>query len=89
MWYEEEPRLVTRKMKAGSYAVVVAATNEKVGEIHKTGTHLDDYPWDWHFDLSRGWRNKIRTSGVSDTLKSAKEIMNFEYGRLGPQEKAG
>lgn len=44
-----------------------------VAQVHKTGTHLDHYPWDWMLerveDARRGAR---RTTGSTDTLAHAK-----------------
>lgn len=75
--------LIAKRAGAGSYDVLDGVTKAKVGEIHKTGTHLDNYPWDWHFSES-GLRGKVRTSGVSDTLRAAKETMAFQWGLIPP-----
>ena len=63
---------VTRhKIRTGHYEVCV--DGRVVGEVSKTGTHLDHYPWDWMladgvepFVLPSG--KKCRVVGVSDTL---------------------
>lgn len=70
-----KPVLVRKKVGDQHYSLV----NRKgivVGGAVKTGTHLDDYPWDWHIDdeLLKAARLKgftfRRTQGVCDTLKA-------------------
>ena len=43
----------------------------------KTGTHLDDYPWDWYIEhdvrVLYDWPDRTRTGGTVDTLRTAKD----------------
>lgn len=66
--------LQTRRNGPGSYAMYSGKV--KVGEIDKTGTHLDFYPWDW---MVIGFKVKPRPNGLqgavtgaADTLRAAK-----------------
>jgi hypothetical protein len=60
------------KVKAGHYDMV--ALDEVVATVVKTGTHLDDYPWDWY--LADGWTNyQGRTTGTTDSLANAVDIV--------------
>ena len=48
------------------------------GSAVKTGTHLDNYPWDWSIDPIRKdatYENgrPVKTGGSADTLRSAKD----------------
>lgn len=56
----------------GSAALVVAS-------IVKTGTHLDDYPWDWYFtDHGVRLSQSRHHSGVADSLRAAKREAEYE-----------
>lgn len=62
---------------------------ERVAESVKTGSHLDDYPWDWHLtDEGLAWRfargiRSTKTVGVSDTLRSSKEYVKLALEGAG------
>jgi hypothetical protein len=78
---EDGPSLITtRKIKAGSYEVIVRSTKQKIGEVHMTGTHLDDYPWEWGFEQDApGYQNLSVTFGVSDLKAGAVQRMTDLY----------
>lgn len=59
------------KIAAGHY-VALDHYGNLVANINKSGTHLDDYPWDWRLEVPTTYRY---TTGVSDTLRSAKQLI--------------
>lgn len=63
-----------KKVEAGEYAAVNDA-GETVGHVTKTGTHLDDYPWDWHLTVER--LHGRSSTGVADTLRNAKAQIRY------------
>lgn len=69
----------------GWYATTSDDHRHIVAEAFKTGSHLDDYPWDWHFPDGT-------ESGVADTLKSAKHQAQAAFDVLAAppvKEKVG
>lgn len=62
------------KIEAGNY-VARDDDGNVVGYVSKTGTHLDNYPWDWSLvgDRLHGQAN----TGVADTLRSAKAQVRY------------
>lgn len=72
------------KVKAGHYDLVTPE-GEVVATVAKTGTHLDDYPWDWY--LADGWTTTQlhgRSSGVTESLADGADIVEnlWSAGRL-------
>ena len=68
------------KVEAGHYSLV--ADEEVVATVVKTGTHLDDYPWDWY--LADGWTTGQlggRSSGCTDSLANAEDIVQALWDR--------
>ena len=61
---------VRRPSPDGAPAYIIERDGVPVADVVKTGTHLDDYPWDWMI-LDPFAANARRSSGVSDTLRSA------------------
>jgi hypothetical protein len=74
--------IFTKRISAGAYDVFDANTKAHIGEIHKTGTHLDHYPWEWYFDHSVYAHGAGRRTGVEESYRAAKDAMNFRYGLL-------
>lgn len=72
------------KVIAGEY-VAIDESGETVGRVTKTGTHLDDYPWDWYITVPSSVR---WSTGASDTLRSAKEQIRYALSkRLGGEDE--
>ena len=67
-----------KRRRTGEYALLVHGV--EMATVTKTGTHLDDYPWDWY--LARGIEPKDggRASGVADTMASAKRQAELALG---------
>jgi hypothetical protein len=77
--------ITIKRVKPGSYDVLDAKTKQKIAEVHKTGTHLDNYPWDWSFEQGVTLRSKDYRTGAADSLRSAKETISFRYFRRNDQ----
>lgn len=61
----------------GAYTIYLDGT--PVAQAHHTGTHLDDYPWDWYLLGNReGVRGK--STGAADTLRTAKDEVASALG---------
>jgi hypothetical protein len=69
--------IIVKRIRAGEYDVFDAKTKEHVAHITKAGTHLDDYPWDWYLEYSIWPQVTGRRSGVTDTMRSAKERISL------------
>lgn len=58
-----------------------------VGIIAKTGSHLDDYPWDWYLPEGVDPIPGRKGTGVADTLGHALDAVGYSlgnfYGRSG------
>lgn len=70
------------KLDIGSYEARVKG--KRVGEANYTGSHLDDYPWDWLVDFDVKPREGRReTFGPSthceDTLRACKESIRYAW----------
>jgi hypothetical protein len=58
-----------------------AMLGEKVlAVVVKTGSHLDDYPWDWYLTTATDPIQGTKSSGVEPTLKAAKASVAYAYG---------
>ena len=69
-WVPYAGRLKTHRMPGGGYSVHL--DGEKIGDLVKTGTHLDDYPWDWSCEDGKCLPDRpIRGGMVTDTKKAA------------------
>lgn len=75
-----KPVLKRKKIGDQTYSLV-DTEGIVVGGAVKTGTHLDDYPWDWHIDDEILKTAKLkgisfrRTQGVCDTLRDCVDIV--------------
>lgn len=90
------PKLTRKKIGDQQYDLVMP-DGRVVGNAVKTGTHLDDYPWEWILadDLyavlkEKGFGN-IRSQGSEDTLTAcvdqlASKIVQYD---LIPNPKKG
>lgn len=75
-----KPRLTWHRSKLGPGWVARLDNLGIVAEAHKTGTHLDDYPWDWYVVGDAPVKEGARTSGTTDTLRSAKDQVAIALG---------
>lgn len=76
-------RVLWHKKAPGHWYAAMAPGGDIVAEAVLTGSHLDDYPWDWYLmpdadsfrvePASPQEAISRRQSGVADTLRSAKE----------------
>lgn len=60
----------------GSYSVW--QHGQRVGTVGYTGSHLDDYPWDWVVDAPTNGR----ATGVADTKRSAIDQIGYALGNF-------
>ncbi len=68
--------MIIKRHAHGTGSYIISADGRNVGEVAKTGTHLDHYPWDWmlldgiepHIQKN-GYRYK--TTGAAETLRQA------------------
>ena len=81
----------TRRRKVGQSSYIISVNSKDVGEVTKTGTHLDFYPWDWMlldgitpYVQKNG--HKYSTTGVADTLRSAMESIAAAAGAYAYKE---
>lgn len=62
-------------VKDQTYVLIDRDTNDIVARVTKTGSHLDNYPWDYwiedEFDLLRLDGTPMPRTGVTDTLFNA------------------
>ena len=72
-WYAIFRNLKRVKVGDLKYQIVRRDNGQAVGDVVKTGSHLDDYPWDWSYRRAGG------AGGSADTLTSAvQEIASCE-----------
>lgn len=80
-------KLKRKRVGDQKYHLLDAETGRPLAVAVKTGTHLDDYPWDWYLlpgvylasDLPSGRRNQ----GVSDALHTAVDEVEALLGQFG------
>jgi hypothetical protein len=81
-------KLTRRKIGDQMYEIV-DPSGRVVGTAAKTGTHLDNYPWDW--SISDGlWEDAkakvphgVRIVGVADTLRACVDILEGRVDHYG------
>lgn len=70
-----------RKIERGAYAAETAAG--VLAEVHNTSqTGTENYPWDWYLTdlgLRQAGANARKTSGVADSLRSAKSEVEYQF----------
>lgn len=67
-----------RTGRTGWYAEI---DGKMVAEAHKTGTHLDDYPWEWYLLDAAERVDGRRGSAVEDSLRACKNSVAFALGQ--------
>lgn len=84
----EKPRLTRKKIADQSYALkdprgLVVAT------VTKTGSHLDDYPWEWSlndtlkFASARSDGRGVAETGVEESLRACVDTLAARIAHYG------
>lgn len=79
MDYEEKPEAPLHVKRDGS----VMLYGSLVAHVHRTGTHLDHYPWDWYLADGVFPFGERRTTGVTDTRQAALGQIAYALGYYG------
>lgn len=77
-----------KKVGPSSYVLIDSEVGDVVAYAVKTGTHLDDYPWDWRLadGLHFGGVQNLREGGVTDTLKAAVDYVESGINHYGTRQ---
>lgn len=81
-------KLRRKKVGPSSYELVDSVVGDVIAYAAKTGTHLDDYPWDWYLrdGMHFGGVHGLKEGGVKDTLKAVVDYIESGINRYGTRE---
>lgn len=78
-------KLKRKKVGDRAYELVDTQTGEVIASAANTGSHLDDYPWDWyladglHFGGVKGFREGGSAENLKGIVDKIESIVNT-YG---------
>lgn len=81
-------KLKRKKVGDQKYDLIDTSVGDVVAHAVKTGSHLDDYPWDWRLadGLHFGGVQGLKEGGVMDTLKGVVDYVESGINRYGTRE---
>lgn len=74
-----------KKIYTGHYQLIDDAGQE-VAIASKTGTHLDDYPWEWYLVDGLQFAEVTKATGVAESLKECIDVVDSRIKQYGLKE---